>query len=295
LSTRFFLLHIAFTLSLVNMAVPAEVSVIDDADTKITLTANAGRIISLAPNLTELLYSAGAGNRIVATVSYSDYPESAREIPRIGDAHNVDIESIIALQPDLVVLWQSGNNPAVHQKLINTGLKVYQSEPDTVEGIGTTIQRFGVLAGTEAVANRVSREFHEDIESIRKRYAGKVRIRVFYQFWDRPIYTINGRHLISRIIELCGGENVYAGLSALTPQISTEAVLDANPEIIIASGRDEQRPDWLDGWLNWPEITAVRTGQLYFIPPELIQRHTIRITHGARMMCEVIDRARTSP
>ena len=272
----------------------ADVTVEDDAGIEIRLQQPANRVVSLAPHLTELLFSAGAGDRIVATVHHSDYPLAARDIAQIGDAHNVDIETIVTLMPDLIVVWQTGNNAAIYKKLSDLGFKVYQSEPDTLEKIRTTILRLGKLAGTGTIASESSRQFQNKIELLRQQYSNKESINVFYQFWERPIYTVNGKHLISRIIELCGGKNTYFNLNSLTPQIGIESVLQSNPDIIIASGIDDRQPTWLNSWKDWPELSASRNNHLYFIPPEYIQRHTTRITLGAKMMCEYIDRARSS-
>jgi iron complex transport system substrate-binding protein len=192
----------------------------------------------------------------------------------------------------LVVTWKSGNSTAIYNKLTNFGFKVYQSEADTLNKISTSILRLGKLAGTESIAIPAARKFQQKIDTLEKQFSRKKNIRVFYQFWDRPIYTVNERHLISHIIELCGGENIYSNLSSLTPQISTESVLKNDPDIIIASGSDDFRPEWLDAWKLWPELKAIQNNQLYFVQPDFIQRHTTRIIHGGKLICEYIDRAR---
>ncbi|MEX2353608.1 MAG: cobalamin-binding protein, partial [Gammaproteobacteria bacterium] len=243
-------------------------------------------------NLTELLFAAGAGDKIIATVRHSDYPAAAGNIPIIGDAHNLDMEAIMLLAPDLILLWESGTGNAAQQKLDELGLTVFRSEPDSLEKIATTIQRFGQLAGTKAIAKANSRVFSRTIARLQQEYSAREPVRVFYQFWNRPIFTVNGHHLISRVIEMCGGSNVFSSLPALTPQISTEAVLAADPDVIIVSGEDETPPDWMADWHRWPELTAITGNHLYSIPPDIILRHTPRIADGAAMMCEFLDRAR---
>lgn len=250
------------------------------------------RIISLAPNLTELLFAAGAGKKIVGTVRYSDYPEAAKSIPLIGDSFNLDFEAIIALQPDLIVLWDSGTGAAAYQKLTELGLTVYRSEPATLEKIASSISRLGQLAGTGPIATPNSEQLLDQIRRLREQYSHKNIIQVFYQFWDRPVFTVSGQHLISRIIELCGGHNIFADLSPLTPQINPEAVLQRDPQVIIASGETATPPAWLEYWNKWPELSATTHGHVYSIPPDYIQRHTPRIIRGATMMCEFIDQAR---
>ena len=202
------------------------------------------------------------------------------------------MESITALQPDLIVLWRTGTGEAAWRKLMELGFTVYRSEPDSMEKIASSVLRLGRLSGTEAIAEVNSLQLLDQIKTLQQEYSGRKKIKVFYQFWDRPVFTVNGRHLISHIIELCGGHNIFSGLSPLTPQINPEAVLELNPEVIIASGEDSARPPWLDNWRHWPELAASSNNHLYSIPPELIQRQTPRIIQGATMMCEYIDKAR---
>jgi iron complex transport system substrate-binding protein len=270
----------------------ADITVTDDHGDEIRLVKPAGRIVSLAPNLTELLFAAGAGASIVATVSYSDYPEAARSIPRIGDSYNLDMEAITALQPDLIVLWSSGTGVDSWRKLTGLGFTVYRSEPDTLEKIASTIRKFGRLGGSDDTAEKSSDRLLAQISRLREQYSDRHSVSVFYQFWDKPVFTVNGRHLISHIIALCGGRNIFADLLPLTPQINPEAVLELNPEVIIASGDSSARPAWLEDWKQWTGLAATKSGHLYAIPPELIQRHTPRILEGAARMCEYIDRAR---
>jgi iron complex transport system substrate-binding protein len=270
----------------------ADIVVTDDSGDEIALGGSANRIISLAPNLTELLFAAGAGAKIAGTVRYSDYPAAAALIPRIGDSYNLDMEAIAAMNPDLVVLWLSGTGDAAWRRLKALGYTIYRAEPDTLEKIASSIRRLGRLGGTEATANANAERLLAEIDQLQQDYADRTSVSVFYQFWNQPLFTVNGRHLITRIIELCGGRNVFADLAPLTPQVSPEAILERNPDVIIASGDSAARPGWLDDWRRWPELTAVSNERLYSIPPDLIQRHTPRIIEGARMMCEHIDTAR---
>jgi iron complex transport system substrate-binding protein len=210
----------------------------------------------------------------------------------VGDAHNADLEAITAMMPDLIVSWRTGTSSGLTEKLSELGFTVYQSEADTLEKIASTIERFGVLAGTEAIAMTSSQVFRGEINSLRDQYSNREKIPVFYQFWDRPMFTVNGQHLISRFLELCGGENIFSDLDSLTPRVDVESVLAANPRVILASGSDNKRPIWLDEWKVWPELDATALGHLYFIPPDLVQRHTARATQGISTLCEFIDRAR---
>ncbi|MFK5915220.1 MAG: cobalamin-binding protein [Woeseiaceae bacterium] len=270
----------------------ASISVIDDTGRTVVMKKPATRIISLAPHVTESLFAAGAGNKIIGAVSYSDYPEAAKKIPRVGGYPTLDLEMIISLKPDLVIAWASGNNFKQIEKLISLGLTVFKSEPRYPKDIARTIQRFGMLAGTKDIASKSYKDFMQHYQSLKKRYSNKEKVKIFYQIWNKPLMTISGAHLISDIISLCGGENVFAELSILTPRISLESVLTSKSEVIVSGGMGKARPDWLDDWKAWPELPAVKNKHLYFIEPALMQRVGPRILDGADKLCEILDKAR---
>lgn len=270
----------------------AGISVIDDRGRRLQLKQPVQRIISLAPHTTELLFAAGAGNKVVGAVKFSDYPESAKHIARVGDTHNLDLERIISLKPDLIVSWFSGNSPIITEKLQDLNYTVYISEPDSLQTIAKTITDLGLLAGTVEIAEQSSEHYLHTLQKLTDDYADRTTVKTFYQFWHQPIFTISGKHVISEVIRLCGGQNVFSDLPTLSPQISLEAVLKANPEVIIASGADAIRPAWLDNWQRWPSLPAVQAHHLYFIPPDLLLRHTPRILEGAAMLCKHLDKAR---
>ncbi|MDR0635326.1 MAG: helical backbone metal receptor, partial [Azoarcus sp.] len=203
-----------------------------------------------------------------------------------------DLEAIAALRPDLVVAWQDGSRAGQLQRLAALGVPVYVDEPHAPEDIPRALENLGRLAGCEATAARVARDFRARLDDLRQRYATRPRVRTFYQVWDEPLQTINDRHTIGAVIRLCGGENVFGALNPLAPTVSTEAVLAANPEAIVASGMDEARPEWLDRWRRWPELAATKTDSLFFIPPDIIQRHTPRLLEGASRMCGQLEQAR---
>lgn len=270
----------------------AEISVVDDDGLTVRLSAPARRIVSLAPHVTEVLYAAGAGNRLVGVVEYSDYPEAAKKLPRIGGYSRLDLEAIAALKPDLVIAWKSGNAAASVEKLKGLGIPVYITQPDHIEDIARDMERYGKLAGTEAVANGEVERFRERYNRIKARYSQRPPVNVFYQIWKEPLMTVNGRQIISDALSLCGGRNVFASLPTLAPKVTVESVIAANPEVIIASGMGSSRPEWLDDWKRWTSISAVKADNLFFVPPELVQRHTPRILEGTEMLCTQLETAR---
>lgn len=274
-------------------ALAAPVSVVDDTGQTVTLAAPAKRIVSLAPHITELLYAAGAGDRVVATVEHSDYPEAATKLPRVGGYSRIDLEAVAAAKPDLVIAWQSGNAVAHLDKLKSLGLPLFLSQPNRIEDVATSLEKLGQLAGTAPAAEAAADRFRRQLADLDKRYRQRPKVRVFYQVWKQPLLTVGGHQIISDVIRLCGGENVFANLDTMAPTVSVEAVLAANPEAIVASGMGEERPDWLDDWKRWTRVTAVARGNLFFIPPALIQRHTPRLLQGAERLCEQLETARS--
>lgn len=270
----------------------AEILLKDDRGVAVRLAAPAQRIVSLAPHITEVLFAAGAGARIVGTVEYSDHPEAAKAIRRVGGYSRLDLEAIAALKPDLVIGWQSGNAPTHVDKLQQLGLTIFISQPDRIEDIATTLESYGRLAGTEATAQPAAQVFRERLSALRARYAKRAPLSVFYQVWKQPLTTVNGRQIISDAVRLCGGTNVFADLPVLAPNVSVEAVLAANPDVIMASGMGDERPEWLDDWRRWRQMAAVARDNLYFVPPALIQRHTPRFLDGTEIICQHLETAR---
>lgn len=273
---------------------PPAISVIDDNQQTVTLPRPAQRIVSLAPSLTELLYAAGAGAQVVGVSEYSDFPPEASKLPIVGRYDLLDMESIVALAPDLIVAWRSGNPRSAVQSLINLGFNVYVAEPTTIASIAVHIERFATLAGTQAVGLAAAEHFREALTLLDNTYRNREPVRVFYQVWNEPLISVGGNELINDIIRLCGGSNIFDDLG-LAPKVSQEAVLLRDPAVIIASGMDASRPAWLDDWLRWPQVQAVANGHLYFVPPDLVQRHSLRVLSGTEQTCQHIEAARHPP
>ena len=268
-----------------------EIVVTDVDGTSIRLAAPARRIVSLTPHITELLFAAGAGDRMVGTAQYSDYPPAASSLPRVG-GHALDLEAIVALKPDLVLGWKSGNAAASVARLRALGLTVHLSEPGRIEDIAGELERIGLLAGTGAAADAAAKAFRERYAKLAARYSRRPPVTVFYQIWKQPLMTVNGKQIISDAIRLCGGRNVFEQLPALAPTVTVEAVIAVNPEVIVASGMGESRPEWLDDWRRWTTLKAVVRDNLYFVPPDLLQRHTPRILDGAEKLCTHLEAVR---
>lgn len=283
--------RLLFLLFLCLTALPLHaLEVEDDSGRRIVLERSAQRIVSLAPHITEQLFAIGAGERIVGAVEYSDYPEAAKSIPRVGGYSRLDLERVVALQPDLVVGWLSGNNAQQLERLEALGLTVYRSEPRRLDDVAEGMVRLGVLSGSQDGAGQAAGVFRDGVQRLREEASERTPRRLFYQIWNRPLMTVNGEHLINDVITLCGGHNIFAELPALTPRLSEEAVIAADPEVIIASGMGRERPEWLDDWRRWPQLSAVKTGRLFVIEPNIIQRASPRLLQGVVAMCELLGR-----
>jgi len=268
------------------------VEVIDDSGRAVRLAQPAARVITLAPNLTELLFDLGTGNRVVATVEFSNFPTAAKKIPRIGSSASLNLESVLAYHPDLVLGWQTGNNPQQLIEIERLGIPVYRSEPGKLQDIPATLIRLGRLLGVQARAQQLAEQMESEITRLKKRYAHASQIRGFYQIWHQPIYTINGRHIISDIMQLCGVHNVFADASIIAPIVSMEAIIARDPQIIISGGSEPMQAKNLSFWRHWPQISAVRANNLYTIDADLMQRDTPRILQGANVLCEQAELSR---
>jgi iron complex transport system substrate-binding protein len=265
-------------------ALAAQISVVDDTGRTLVLQQPAQRIISLAPHITELLFAAGAGEHIVGVIDYSNYPEAAKKITNIGSHAMLDLERIVGLKPDLIVVWRGGNAQRQLEKLLSLGIPVYYSEPQRLEDIARSVETLGTVAGTSTVAAAASAAYLARLAELRARHAGLPPVPVFYQIWNRPLMTVSGSHIISDVIALCGGRNIFAELKPLAPVISEEGVIERDPEAIAGAAVDPSR-DSFDAWRKWPRLLAVRRGNFFTVHPDLISRHTPRILDGAEAMC----------
>ena len=265
----------------------------DDTGRAVALTPPAQRIVSLAPHITELLFVAGAGAHVVGVDSASDYPAAALTLPRVGRHNHLDLEAVVALQPDLVIAW-AGNRHSNLDRLAALGIPLYISESHQLEDIARAIETFGQLAGTEDVARTAAEDFRQRLAALNAQHSTRPPVRVFYQIWNQPLMTINDQHTISAAIRTCGGRNVFGDLAVIAPRISLESVLAADADVIIASGTDTARPEWLDMWRDWPSLRAVRHDHLYAIHPDLIQRHTPRILDGTEELCAHLEAVRAA-
>lgn len=269
------------------MAVAAPVAIIDDHGRHWQFSRPPQRVVALAPHLTELLFAAGGGDRMVGAAAGSDYPDAARALPQIGDSSGIDLERVLLLQPDLILAWGSGNRAADLSRLRELGLTVVVLEPRRLHDIPRHLRLLGRILDTPAAAEDASREFEARQAGLRRRYAGSAPVDVLFEIWPQPLMTVNGEHLISDLLRLCGGRNVFGGLPQLSAAVSLEAVLRIDPQaIVIGSGAAAAH------WQRHRSLAAVKNGHVFRVAPDLISRQTPRVLDAADMICADLERVR---
>ena len=284
---------IVFLLHLLVSNVALSFEIIDDENNTVMFDGPVERVISLSPHATELLYKAGATNQILATVSYSDFPEAAKALPRIGSYKKLDLESVIKLKPDLIVAWKSSGSLDQVNELERLGYKIYFSEPKDFKGIAENIIKFGRILGTGNIAAERANSFLNELNTLKLTYKNLKPVSVFYQVWNNPLMTINKDHLITNVIDLCGGRNVFGELFARAPRVSIESVILKNPQVIII-GMSDNRKGWVKEWYKWDVLQAVKEKHVYTVNADYIVRQGPRVLKGAKKVCEILENVRNA-
>jgi len=261
----------------------------DDRGVAIALGQPVGRIVTLAPHLAEIAFAAGADAKLAGVSSFSRHPAEAERLPVVASHGRVDIERLIALRPDLVLAWQSGNSPLQIDRLERIGMRVFVTEARALADVPRIVRLVGALAGSAEVAETRARQFENEIAGLRNRYAGERRVAVFVEIWHTPLLTVNGGHLISDALRLCGGRNVFAAAKTLTPLVSREQVLDARPEVIVTGGFGSEA---LQAWRGLESVPAVRNRRIYAIDPDRFHAQGPHVLEGVRALCERLELAR---
>ena len=266
----------------------------DDSGAIVRLAAPARRIVSLSPGITELLFSVGAGDRIVGVSDFSDYPPAARALPRVSRAQGIDLERIAALRPDLIVTWGSGYSPALQDALRRLGVPVYVLETRSFESIATALERLGRLSGSPSAAATAA-AFRDRLAALRNRFAQRTAVRIFYQVWSNPIMTLSGAHLASEAMRACGGRNVFEDLAPLVATVDAEAVIAARPQLILTAEAGGVDHGALDGWKRYPQLPAVAGGHLVTLDADTLDRGSVRVLDAVGALCEAVEKARGTP
>ena len=248
------------------------------------LAEPAGKIVSLSPHLTELLFSLGVGDRIEATVDFSDYPEAALKIPRLGNAFSVSVEAVIEQSPDLIVAWMTGGNHRTFEQLRALGYPVFVNEASSLVDIAAAVQQLGVLVGKPRRGRELAEDFKVGLERLKQSNRDANSPKVFFQISDAQLYTVNSQHLIGQAIEICGAENIFSDVEFFVPMVSYESVVERNPDfLVVSSPYPEYKSVWNERWENLGWSGRVRT-----IDASLITRPSLRMLEGIKVLCETI-------
>jgi iron complex transport system substrate-binding protein len=279
---------VCFILLAFSMQSFAGISLPQADGSSLELNAPAERLLTLSPHLAELVFAAGAGENLVATVEYSEYPEAAASVPRIGDAFRIDVERVLALSPDLVIAWESGNPRQAISQIVSLGIPVWSVEIREPGEIAEVIKAIGEASGRTQTASIAATNFQLRLNKLSRRYASRQALDYFYQVDDNPLYTINGEHLISKGLSLCGGHNIFHDLPGLAFQVTHESVIVADPVALFAPVEDNE-PNPLATWLDWPGMQAVSGHALFTLPADKISRATPRLLDALEIACSLLD------
>jgi iron complex transport system substrate-binding protein len=290
------LVRIRFLVSLLMLAplsaLAADLHIKGDDGVEVVLHAPAKRVVSLAPDLAELLYDVQAGDTLKGAVEYTDYPAAAKQVPRVGDAFHVDMEKLLALQPDLVLVWQGGTPRPLIDKLRELKLNVLDLGTHELPDIAANLQVLGEATGHADAASLAAEDFRTRLNALRKTYASAAALKVFYEISAQPLFTVGGGQSISRIMEVCGGRNVFADLTDLAPAVSLEAVLARDPEVIVTGDGEGDEQQRFKDWQRWPKLAATRQGNFVVLNDDWISRSTPRLLDAGKQLCEALQKIR---
>jgi iron complex transport system substrate-binding protein len=266
------------------------VSATDDTGRAVALAHHPARIVSLAPGATEMLFAAGAGGLVVATVEYSDEPAAARRVPRIGDVVAIDMEQLVALHADLAVVWPGGGNPAQIEEIGRMGIPLYRQQVNTLADLPGSLRRLGVLAGTSAIAEPAARALEGRLARLRHSYGSGNHPTVLLQIWNHPIYTVGSTQLMSDALRVCGARNLFGELRDLAPAIDVEAVIARNPDVIVAAAPPGTAAAWLSDWKRFTTLRAVRAGNLIPFEDQRLTRLGPSVLDATEELCQALAR-----
>lgn len=289
---------LAIAVAPVTGAIANPLVVSDDTGQRVTLPHAPLRIVSLAPSATEMLFAAGVGERLAATVNFSDEPAAARRVPRIGDVTAIDMERLVALHPDLVVAWPGGGNPAQLERIAQLGIPIYRQQVNKLADLPASLRRLGALGVNSAVAEQAADTLQQELARIAREFGGGQAGKrnpptVMLEVWNRPLYTVGGTQLMSDALSLCGARNAFGDLRELGPVIETEAVIARNPDIIVAAAPPGEAESWLAEWRRFGSLAAVRNGRLIPFEDKRLSRLGPSVVPATEELCKAL--AATGP
>jgi len=270
---------------------PAPITVVDDTGKTVTFPSIPTRIISLAPGATEMLFAAGAGKHVIATVDFSDEPPAAKQVPRIGDVVAIDMEKLVALRPEVAVVWPGGGNPAQIEEISRLRIPMYRQQVNTLADIPGSLRRLGALAGTSEAAEQAARNIEARLAALARTYGNGRHPNVLMEVWNHPFYTVGGTHLISDALKACGARNAFGDLRELGPVIDVEAVVARDPDIIVAAAPQGAGQEWLADWKRFTTLRAVRSGNLIAFEDQRLTRLGPSVVDATEGLCKALAKA----
>ena len=256
----------------------------------VTAKAEPQRIIALAPHITEMIYAIGAGDTLVAVSDYSDYPEQAKSLPSVANYAAINLEAVLALKPDLVIAWRTGNPQADIQRLQQLGIRIAYSDPLTLDDISAELRLLGELTAHQQQAERLATEFQRQLAQLRQTYQHKTPVPVFFAMGSAPISTVANNAWPQQMLALCGAKNIFAGIQGDYPQVGIEQVIAAKPDVIIQASRTTAAD--FSYWQRFNTLPAVNKKQFVTVNADYLFRTTPRTLLGITQLCEGIDRYR---
>jgi iron complex transport system substrate-binding protein len=239
-----------------------------------------------------MLFAAGAGPQVIATVQYSDEPDAAKQVPRIGDVVAIDMEKLVALRPEVVVVWPGGGNPAQIEEIGRLGIPLYRQQVNSLADLPASLRRLGLLAGTSPIAERAARSLEERLDGLVRKYQSGRHPTVLLQVWNHPIYTIGGTHLMSDVLRVCGARNVFGNLRDLSPVVDVESVIARNPDIIVAAAPPGAGPEWVGDWRRFPTLRAVHSNNVIAFEDQRLTRLGPSVIDATQALCKLLAAAR---
>ncbi|XXF08158.1 ABC transporter substrate-binding protein [Pseudomonas sp. D2-3] len=247
----------------------------------------AERVVSLAPSLSEIVLELGAADMLVGVLDGGERPAALAHLPSVGRYGNLEMETLLALQPDLLLVWPGSVSAAQREQLQAFDIPMLVLEPHSLDELARQFLLVGERLGRPQAGRRLHDRFVAGLKALRARYRRDEPLPVFYQVWDAPLYTVGGGQIISDALQVCGARNVFADLRLPAPQVSVEAVLQRDPALILA-GDARQLP----GWRRWPQLRAVKSAQLVVLPDKGLERPSFQMLAATARLCEVLAPAR---
>ncbi|EZP25475.1 cobalamin-binding protein [Pseudomonas sp. RIT288] len=241
------------------------------------------RVVSLAPSLSEIVVELDSADLLVGVLDAGERPAALKNVPSVGRYGQLDMERLLSLKPDLLLLWPGSVGPAQRDQLKRLNIPTYVAEPHNLEQLSAQIETIAAQLGRPERGTKLAADLRQKLAELRQRYRRNTPLKVFYQVWDKPLYTVGGGQIISDALEVCGAHNVFADLSLPAPQVSIEAVLQRDPQVILA-GEQAQ----LDAWKDWPQVAAVKQGKLLLVTDKGLERPSGQMIDATAKLCQLI-------